>query len=142
MYNYETKMKSLMEAKDEAITTATNRTTELENYLKMAEKESKNWEKKAIENEAIVTELTKKINQVKSRKHEDAESVYNVGFDHEEKERKKRMVCKMCHVRSSCVLLLPCRHLCCCRSCEGTLMFCPVCETVKNGSLEVFFGQG
>ncbi|XP_071733104.1 probable BOI-related E3 ubiquitin-protein ligase 3 [Rutidosis leptorrhynchoides] len=143
MQSYELKMKAIMDAKDEVLSTATSRTKELENYLLMAEKESKNWEKKAIENEAMMTDLNRKINQVIETKQGDAESVCGGGGgddDHEEKERQKRMVCKMCHVRSSCVLLLPCRHLCCCRFCEGLLMFCPMCETVKNGSLEVYFG--
>ncbi|XP_024989939.1 probable BOI-related E3 ubiquitin-protein ligase 2 [Cynara cardunculus var. scolymus] len=144
MQNYESKMKSIMDAKDDVLNTATNRTRELQNCLLMAEKEAKDWEKKAIENEAMVTDLNRKLNQARERKHEDAESVCNGGDDdddeEEERERQKKMVCKACHVRSSCILLLPCRHLCCCRTCEGLLMFCPVCETVKNGSLEVFFG--
>lgn len=142
MQNYETKMKAIMDEKDEVINTATNRTIELQNYLLMAEKEAKNWQQKAIENEAMVTDLNKKLYQAKERKHDDAESICNGGEDEDDHEHQneKKMVCKMCHVRSSCVLLLPCRHLCCCRLCEGLLMFCPVCETVKNGSLEVFFG--
>ncbi|KAJ9553870.1 hypothetical protein OSB04_017915 [Centaurea solstitialis] len=144
MQNYELKMKAIMDAKEEVLNTATNRTRELQNCLLMAEKEAKDWEKKAMENEAMVTDLNRKLNQVKDRKHEeDAESVCYGNDDDDLKEiqkKKKKMVCKVCHVRSTCVLLLPCRHLCCCRPCEGLLMFCPVCETVKNGSLEVFFG--
>ncbi|KAI3734398.1 hypothetical protein L6452_13866 [Arctium lappa] len=138
LQNYESKMKAIMEAKDEVLNTATNRTRELQNCLLMAEKEAKDWERKAIENEAMVTDLNRKLNQARERKSEDAESVCNGGD--EERERQKKVVCKVCHVRSSCILLLPCRHLCCCSPCEGLLMFCPVCETVKNGSLEVFFG--
>lgn len=144
MQNFESKMKAMMDAKDEVLNTATNRTRELQNYLIMAEKEAKSWEKRAIENEAMVTDLNRKLNQAMESNHEDAESICNgVPDDDDEeggKEREMKMVCKMCHVSSSCVLLLPCRHLCCCRPCEGLLMFCPVCETVKNGSLEVFFG--
>lgn len=145
MQNYEMKMKGIINAKDEALNSARNRATELQNYLTMAEKEAENWEKKAMETEAMVIELNTKINQAKARRHEDAESVCNGDNDHDDDERQKQrrmMVCKVCHVRSTCVLLLPCRHLCCCRGCEGLLMFCPVCETVKNGSLEVIFGQG
>ncbi|KAL7589780.1 probable BOI-related E3 ubiquitin-protein ligase 2 [Lactuca sativa] len=150
MQGYESKMKAIMEAKEQILNTATNRTIELQNCLLMAEKEAKDWEKKAIENEAMVTDLNRKLYQARERNHEDAESVCNGGGDHdhddedddddERETREKKMVCKVCHVRSSCILLLPCRHLCCCRGCEGLLMFCPVCETVKNGRLEVFFG--
>lgn len=138
---YESKMKAIMEAKEQVLNTATNRTIELQNFLQMAEKEAREWEIKAVENEAMVTDLNRRLNQARERNHEDAESVCNGGGDDDdEREREKKMACKVCHVRSSCVLLLPCRHLCCCRACEGLLMFCPVCETVKNGSLEVFFG--
>ncbi|KAL8218424.1 hypothetical protein R6Q57_021797 [Mikania cordata] len=143
MQNYESKMKMIIDAKDEVLNIATIRTTELQNYLSMAEKEAKNWEKKAMETEAMVTELNRKLNQARARRHEDAESVCNGGGDDDDDEKeifKMKMVCKMCHVRSSCVLLLPCRHLCCCSACEGLLMFCPVCETVKNGSLVVVLG--
>ncbi|PWA64405.1 hypothetical protein CTI12_AA343980 [Artemisia annua] len=140
MQTYESKMKAILDAKDEVLTTATNRTLELQNYLLMAEKETKNWEKQALANEAMVNNLNKTLNQLaRNKKHEeDAESICNGG--HDDDARHEKMVCKMCHVRSTCMLMLPCRHLCCCRACEGLVMFCPVCETVKNGSLEVFFG--
>nr|XP_043613882.1 probable BOI-related E3 ubiquitin-protein ligase 2 [Erigeron canadensis] len=146
MQTYESKMMEIMDKKDEVLNRATNRTRELQNHLLIAEHEAKNWEKKAIESEAIVTDLSKKLSQIIERKHEDAESVCNGGDndngnedDQHEQQRQRRMVCKMCHVRSSCVLLLPCRHLCCCRDCESLLRFCPVCGSVKKASLEVFF---
>ncbi|KAJ0847403.1 putative E3 ubiquitin-protein ligase BOI [Helianthus annuus] len=146
MHNYESKMKAILDTKEEALNTAKMRTKELQNYLSMAEKEANNWERKAMETEVMMTELHTKLKQARARSHEDAESVCGGGNDdheeEEEQERQKRMVCKVCHVRRSCVLMLPCRHLCCCSGCEGLLMFCPVCESVKNGSLEVFFGLG
>ncbi|KAK9059889.1 hypothetical protein SSX86_020593 [Deinandra increscens subsp. villosa] len=141
MQNYESKMKAIVNAKDEALNTANHRTKNLQTYLLMAEKEAKFWEKKAIETESMMTDLNRKLKQARARTHEDAESIICNGEDDDDrKERQEKMVCKMCHVRSTCVLVLPCRHLCCCRHCEGLLVFCPVCETLKNGSLEVFMG--
>lgn len=86
---------------------------------------------------------------------EDAESFFcngtnreEEGEDEEEKdemtttERKQRtmmmttMVCRSCHYRNSCVLFLPCRHLCCCKDCEAFLDSCPVCGTIKKSCLE------
>ncbi|XP_076881744.1 E3 ubiquitin-protein ligase BOI-like [Bidens hawaiensis] len=144
MHNYESKMKAIFDKKDEVLNAATIRAKKLQNYVMMAEKEAKIWEKKAIESEKVMTDLNKQLIQARARTHEDAESVCN-GDNHNNninngKERQEKMVCKMCHVRRTCVLLLPCKHLCCCTHCEGLVMFCPVCETVKNGSLEVFFG--
>lgn len=45
--------------------------------------------------------------------------------------------CKSCGVPDACVLLLPCRHLCLCRTCEPSVDHCPVCSARKNGSLQV-----
>ncbi|KAI3816980.1 hypothetical protein L1987_10766 [Smallanthus sonchifolius] len=81
---------AIIHAKDEVLNTATIRTKELQNYLSMAEKEVTNWERKAMETEAMVTDLNKKLNQARVRRHEDAESVCNGGGggDDDEKERQ------------------------------------------------------
>ncbi|GJS81218.1 probable BOI-related E3 ubiquitin-protein ligase 2 [Tanacetum coccineum] len=93
MQTYESKMKAMLDAKDEVLTTATNRTQELQNYLLMAEKESKNWEKQALANEAMVNDLNKKLNQLaRNKKHEeDAESICNGGHDHNDDGRHEKM---------------------------------------------------
>ncbi|CAH1431031.1 unnamed protein product [Lactuca virosa] len=83
MQGYESKMKAIMEAKEQILNTATYRTIELQNCLLMAEKEAKDWEKKAIENEAMVTDLNRKLYQARERNYEDAESVCNGGGDHD-----------------------------------------------------------
>uniref|UniRef100_A0A2P2Q6C6 RING-type domain-containing protein n=1 Tax=Rhizophora mucronata TaxID=61149 RepID=A0A2P2Q6C6_RHIMU len=46
------------------------------------------------------------------------------------------MVCKCCNARSSCVLFIPCRHLCSCKACDAFLDSCPVCQTAKETSIE------
>lgn len=45
--------------------------------------------------------------------------------------------CKACGEGGACVLLLPCRHLCLCRACEGAVDTCPVCAATKNASFHV-----
>ncbi|KAG8081816.1 hypothetical protein GUJ93_ZPchr0014g47033 [Zizania palustris] len=45
--------------------------------------------------------------------------------------------CKVCCDTKACVLLLPCRHLCLCRTCEVAVDTCPVCSATKNASLHV-----
>ncbi|XP_027155973.1 probable BOI-related E3 ubiquitin-protein ligase 2 [Coffea eugenioides] len=47
-------------------------------------------------------------------------------------------MCKMCGERESCVLLLPCRHLCLCTVCGSTLLHtCPACNSNMNATVHV-----
>lgn len=45
--------------------------------------------------------------------------------------------CRNCGKEESCVLLLPCRHLCLCTVCGSSLHTCPICKSPKNVSLHV-----
>ncbi|KAL8205669.1 hypothetical protein R6Q57_009220 [Mikania cordata] len=46
-------------------------------------------------------------------------------------------LCKKCGNEESCVLLLPCRHLCLCTGCASSVNTCPVCKSTKNISVHV-----
>ncbi|KAL9159871.1 hypothetical protein ABFS82_08G162800 [Erythranthe guttata] len=46
-------------------------------------------------------------------------------------------MCRSCGKEESCVLLLPCRHLCLCTVCGSTLHTCPVCNSIKTASVHV-----
>ncbi|KAK7257046.1 hypothetical protein RIF29_30732 [Crotalaria pallida] len=48
-----------------------------------------------------------------------------------------RGLCRNCGKEESCVLILPCRHLCLCTACGSTLHTCPICHSFKNASLHV-----
>ncbi|KMT01391.1 hypothetical protein BVRB_9g214010 [Beta vulgaris subsp. vulgaris] len=51
-------------------------------------------------------------------------------------ERENMNKCKVCKSGNSCILLLPCRHLCCCKACEAFVDACPVCKSAKMASIE------
>ncbi|KAL1556071.1 RING-type E3 ubiquitin transferase [Salvia divinorum] len=51
-------------------------------------------------------------------------------------DRRNRM-CRSCGKAESCVLLLPCRHLCLCTVCGSSLHTCPVCSSAKTASVHV-----
>lgn len=150
LQRYASKLMSFIQEKDKDLALANNRTIELQECLIKSDMESKAWQKKAIENEALVLDLTNKIDQVKERMYlisngvPDSESICDSSMssrDRQGRTKNKNMMvgnCKLCHVRSSCVLFFPCRHLCCCQSCEAVLGFCPVCESVKEASMEIF----
>ncbi|KAJ0593671.1 putative transcription factor C2H2 family [Helianthus annuus] len=50
--------------------------------------------------------------------------------------RMKRW-CRRCEKEESCVLLLPCRHLCVCTLCVSSISFCPVCNVAKTAGVMV-----
>lgn len=49
----------------------------------------------------------------------------------------KRRLCRNCGKEESCVLILPCRHLCLCTICGSTMHSCPICKCLKNASVHV-----
>ncbi|CAL0333670.1 unnamed protein product [Lupinus luteus] len=67
--------------------------------------------------------------------------------DKEEEERRVRRtrrvmndnerMCRKCGKEESCVVILPCRHLCLCTVCASTLQICPTCNSFKNATLYV-----
>ncbi|XP_022751601.1 probable BOI-related E3 ubiquitin-protein ligase 2 [Durio zibethinus] len=46
-------------------------------------------------------------------------------------------LCRNCGIGESCVLLLPCRHLCLCTVCGSSLRICPICKSTKNATVHV-----
>ncbi|XP_058087878.1 probable BOI-related E3 ubiquitin-protein ligase 2 [Magnolia sinica] len=51
---------------------------------------------------------------------------------------KEQMTCKACKIKEVSILLLPCRHLCLCKDCEGFIDICPVCQSMKTASVQVY----
>ncbi|GKV20929.1 hypothetical protein SLEP1_g30974 [Rubroshorea leprosula] len=159
MKKIESKASALLRQKDEEIARAVNKTMELENLLKKLEMENQAWQRVAQENKAMVLSLNSTLEQLRENAShccknvaEDAESCYEDNREEvktEEEGQGRRnttptttMVCKCCNTRSSCVLLLPCRHLCSCKDCEALLDSCPVCKTGKKASIEALIFRG
>ena len=149
---YELKAVNLLKQKDEEITKAMNRAMELEELLRRIEIENQAWQRLAKENEAMIVSLTDTIEKIKENAFltngvEDAESCCdfetgeNRGHEREieEEQGNREMVCKSCNSLNSCVIFLPCRHLCCCRDCHVFLDSCPACGTVKKATIEALF---
>ncbi|XP_059460515.1 probable BOI-related E3 ubiquitin-protein ligase 3 isoform X2 [Corylus avellana] len=152
----ESKTLLFLRQKDEEIAQAAKRTMELEDFLRRLEAENQAWQRVAQENEAMVVSLNNTLEQVKEtapcgfnngaddaesccddndREQEEAEENRR-GLLCEVEQRNMMMVCKGCNFRSSCMLFLPCRHLCSCKACEAFLDSCPVCTTAKKASIE------
>lgn len=73
-----------------------------------------------------------------------AESGAEVGTDRDNRKGQNgenSRLCRNCGKAESCVLLLPCRHLCLCTACGSSLLTCPICKSTKNASLRVNFSS-
>lgn len=46
-------------------------------------------------------------------------------------------LCRNCGEGESCVLIMPCRHLCLCSMCGAMVLTCPICDSVKSATLNV-----
>ena len=159
--NVESKTLSLLRQKEEDLARASMRTLELQECLKKAEIERETWQRLAKSNEAMVIDLNNTLEQVKERvvlasntaedtasfcgsceRDHDADDESNIAREKvvvkRSSSKKNNMTCKSCFSRRSCVLFLPCRHLCSCNYCEAFLGSCPVCNAVKEHSMEVF----
>ncbi|GMH18024.1 hypothetical protein Nepgr_019865 [Nepenthes gracilis] len=154
----ETKTLALMRQKEQELAKVREKTEQLEEFLRKAEIETEVWQRAAKESEAMVMGLKNMLEQAKKRlpssnggageAAHDAESVCGSSYNScsrkgergkgKEMELKKMNGCKSCNSRVSCIVFLPCKHLCCCESCEALLVLCPVCQSVKDGSIEVF----
>ncbi|KAL1541169.1 RING-type E3 ubiquitin transferase [Salvia divinorum] len=143
MKKYEWKSDLLLKQKDEEIAKAANRTTELRNFMKKMEIENLTWQRAAKENEAMIASLNDSIQRLRESAFlsenaaEDAESCCpNTELIQDKTETKKKMVCRICNTRNSCVVMLPCRHLCSCKDCEVFLDSCPVCSMPKKAAIQ------
>ncbi|CAL9092796.1 unnamed protein product [Musa textilis] len=133
----------LLRQRDEELAKANKVGVELELRLKSAEEDRARWQIVAMENEAMAISLHNTLEQVR----EPCFSTTN-GVPTEEAaapEPTARMSsttpgrCRVCEHRDACVVLLPCSHLCCCAPCASFLEGCPLCRSVKRGSVEVFW---
>ncbi|CAN1134534.1 Probable BOI-related E3 ubiquitin-protein ligase 3 [Linum perenne] len=131
----------LLQQKDDEISRASKRATEMELLINRLEMENQAWQRIAKEKEAAVISLNNTIEQVRESSslmmavnngEGDAESCCSGN----EAENGDGLVCKGCNRRGACVLFLPCRHLCSCNVCDEFLDCCPVCQTPKKASIE------
>eukprot|EP01018_Ginkgo_biloba_P009139 Gb_38209 [translate_table: standard] len=131
---------------------------ELEERVKQLSMESQIWQNMAKNNETMANTLRSNLEQVVAQTREqsregrgdsEAEDAQSCCYDEdtadahsrrlrENKELKEQRTCRVCRTNNSCILLLPCRHLCLCKECESRLQTCPLCKSMKNASVQVY----
>lgn len=137
---------------------------ELVEKIKLVASETQNWQLKVKYNESVVNLLKSNLQQAISQGagqvkegFGDSElddtasyinpanylsvvpgsSAQNCGLWNAEGGRGQ-MRCKACRAKEVAMLLMPCSHLCLCKECDVFVGVCPVCQSVKTASLQVF----
>ncbi|KZV36256.1 hypothetical protein F511_14274 [Dorcoceras hygrometricum] len=140
-----------MKAKEEEIQKIGKLNSALEERVKVLSIENQIWRDLAQSNEAAANALRSSLEQViaEHRRVEEAESIDDAQSSccGESTERPtlartssidgRYMICRRCGEEESCVLLLPCRHLCLCTVCGSSLHICPLCKSPKTASVHV-----
>ncbi|KAI3467544.1 hypothetical protein Pfo_024207 [Paulownia fortunei] len=142
--------------KDLELGTITRKNKELVESMKQVTAEAQNWCYMAKYNESIVNVLKTNLQQAmqgsNGRKEGLGESDIDaaascidpnnylsvVGGSGRSTSLKKDMTCKSCKAKEVSILLMPCRHLCLCKECEGFVSVCPICQMITTASFEVY----
>ncbi|KAM7471295.1 hypothetical protein LguiA_009478 [Lonicera macranthoides] len=126
---------------------------ELGEKIKQVAMEAQSWHYRAKYNESVVNVLKTNLQQVIAEgaaqaregcgdsEVDDAASYANhqgIAGGSGNPGPTKMLTCKACKGKEVSVLLLPCRHLCLCKDCDGFIDICPVCQVMKTASVQVY----
>lgn len=131
-----------------------NKNKELVDRIKQASMEVQSWQYRAKYNESVINMLKNNLKQAMAQgamqskegcgdsEVDDAASHTNVNHivdgSGNSSPTMKQTSCRACKVREVSILLLPCRHLCLCKDCEGFIEICPICKAMKTASVQVY----
>ncbi|KAH7658918.1 E3 ubiquitin-protein ligase BOI-like protein [Dioscorea alata] len=152
--------------KEVEIESMNRKNRELVERIKQVAVEAQSWHYRAQYNESVVNVLKNNLKQALAQgadqvkegcgdsEVDDAASTYNASHVHgrgltgvmplvrflgnKGSSSGEQMTCKACKTTEVSILLLPCRHLCLCLECEGFIDVCPVCQSLKNASVQVY----
>jgi E3 ubiquitin-protein ligase BOI-like protein len=135
---------------------AARRSAELEEQLARLRADAAAWQAKAMSDQSTAAGLHAQLQQAQARSGKAAEQDNNAAGAADDAEsgfvdpdRVVELVappldrpCRACRLQPASTVLLPCRHLCVCDSCEPAVSAsaaCPRCRCPVTGSVQVFF---
>lgn len=148
--------------KDLELENLNRKNRELVERIKQVAMEAQNWHYRAKYNESVVNVLKNNLQQAISQgadqvkegfgdsEDDDAASYIDPNnvlsipggplksFSKNYPGSNDHMTCRACKKREVSFLLIPCRHLCLCKDCDGFTSVCPVCQSMKTGSVQVY----
>lgn len=131
-------------AKDEEIASAAQRSSALEDRLRVLAVEGQMWKKLARSSAASVAGLRRDIELAKQAaaawdggEAEDSISCCEGRRSEEEAQFDAVRRCGACRRGEASRLVLPCRHLCLCGECDQGADSCPLCGGQKSATISV-----
>ncbi|GFZ21238.1 SBP (S-ribonuclease binding protein) family protein [Actinidia rufa] len=143
--------------KDAEIKNINQKNRELVERIKQAATDAQNWYYRAKYNESVANVLKSNLHQAISQGPDQGRE----GFGDSEVDTaasyidpsnylsrpggtgmatssKYNMICRSCKSKEVSIMLMPCRHLCLCKDCDGFIGVCPICQVVKTASFQVY----
>lgn len=137
-----------LQEKDVELESITRKNKQLVESMKQVTSEAQNWCYMAKYNESVVNVLKNNLQQAMQgcagkegsgeSDADDAASCIDPNNYLSGGGRWRDLMCKACKVKEVCILLMPCRHFCLCKQCEGFASVCPVCQMITSASFEVY----
>lgn len=127
-----------LQEKDTEIENTNRRNKELSNKIKQMGMELQNWQYRAKYSESVANVLKANIQAMAIRATDQGKE----GFGDSEVDNAASVNdnlnnnhgdCRVCKGKEATVLLMPCRHLCLCKDCDGLVTTCPVCRVMVTG---------
>ncbi|KAK3224796.1 hypothetical protein Dsin_004658 [Dipteronia sinensis] len=147
---------SKLHEKELEIENMNRKNKELVERIKQASMEIQSWQYRAKYTESVVSVLKNNLKQVMAQgkvhvregcgdsevddaaSHTNQNHVNNNVNGSGKSISVKQIHCRACKVQEVSILILPCRHLCLCKDCEGFIDACPVCKVMKTASVQVY----
>lgn len=139
--------------KDIELENINRKNRELVERMKQVTAEAQNWCYRAKCNESLVSTLRTNLQQAMQSAEQGKEGTGDNELDDAVSYNRlsnipsgsgkctlteKGIICKVCKSKEVSILLMPCRHLCLCKDCEGLVSVCPICQLMTSASVEVF----
>lgn len=153
----EKNVRTKLQEKDIELENINRKNRELVERMKQVTSEAQNWCYRAKCNESLVSTLRTNLQQAMQSAEQGKEGTGDNEIDDAvscidpnnwlsipsgsgkgTSAKKANLKCKVCKLKEVSILLMPCRHLCLCKDCEGLVNVCPICQLMTTAGVEVF----
>ncbi|XP_047330423.1 probable BOI-related E3 ubiquitin-protein ligase 2 [Impatiens glandulifera] len=140
-----------LQEKDMEIEGINRKNRDLVEKIKQVASEAQNWHYRAKYHESMVNVLKNNLHEAISKGAADQANKEGFGdsdqvddaasfaaADQNNNYMNMNMICRGCKGKEVCMLLIPCRHLSLCKDCNEFIHACPICQSMKTDSVQVY----